>query len=217
MTDLAPIIDNLAENVRLNAGLFGADGFPSVGVLDWSIPTPRTGLNDEGGEKEKGAKAKGEVEKREGDMGEIGDMEKSSTQETHPLPQNNGPGSPIPEDGKYDLILSSDPLYSPSHPAWLAQTVLRCFSAPHPASSPPPPASPPDPIPPAPTKPPPILIIELPLRTAYLPQVHELRARLREGGLELLDQGEEVGREDWGGGDGKGEVRCWWGVWGWVS
>lgn len=135
-----------------------------------------------------------------GDGGEKGGgSEKGDTEKTSP------------EKGTYDLILSSDPLYSPSHPAWLVQTILSRLSPPRPPL--------PSPTPP-PSAQPPSLLIELPLRTAYLPQIDELRARLREAGLELLDQGEEVGREDWGGGgggDGWGEVRCWWGVWGWAA
>lgn len=95
----------------------------------------------------------------------------------------------------YDVILASDPLYSPQHPAWLVQTIFSKLS----------------------TKLDARVIIELPLRNAYLAQVHEMRQRMVDGGLELLESGEESGREDWTGSNGSvgAEVKCWWGVWGW--
>lgn len=94
---------------------------------------------------------------------------------------------------RYNLILASDPLYSPSHPAWVVNTVFSYLDD--------------DPIA--------RVIIELPLREAYVPEVEELRSRLADGGLTLLDSGEEFGTEDWGDKTvyGRDQVRCWWGVW----
>ncbi|CAF9925011.1 MAG: hypothetical protein HETSPECPRED_005720 [Heterodermia speciosa] len=97
---------------------------------------------------------------------------------------------------QHDLILASDPLYSPQHPAWLVGTISRQLSTKRDAK----------------------VVMELPLRDAYLGEVHEMRHRMLGAGLRLLDSGEEVGREDWGDSHGveRGEVRCWWGVWGWA-
>ncbi|KAG6999598.1 NADH-cytochrome b5 reductase [Physcia stellaris] len=164
LTDLPPILANLTKNVRLNN--FPPDhNMPEVRELDWSAPPAHSHSNGDGGNTQEGGGEENSI----------------------PLPQDDSPNSPIAEKGgKYDLILSSDPLYSPSHPAWLVRTILSHLAPPHPQAQPP------------------IVVIELPLRTAYLPQVHELRDRLREGGLELLEQGEEVGWEDWGGGGGGG-------------
>lgn len=95
----------------------------------------------------------------------------------------------------YDLILASDPLYSPLHPAWLVDTIGR-YLLPEETSR---------------------VVVELPLREAYLPQVEEFKKRMGEKCLVLIESGEEVGTEDWGDrkGEGREEVRCWWGVWGW--
>jgi len=98
-------------------------------------------------------------------------------------------------DGRFDLILASDPLYSPLHPAWLVDTIFKYLDGP-PTSR---------------------VVIELPLREAYVPEVEELKKRMADGGLVLLDSGEELGTEDWGddSGHGREQIRCWWGVWGW--
>ena len=96
---------------------------------------------------------------------------------------------------RYNLILASDPLYSPSHPAWLAKTIHKYLDS-HPMSR---------------------VVVELPLREAYVPEVEEFKERMAGIDLVLLDSGEELGTEDWGDdtGHGREEVRCWWGVWGW--
>lgn len=62
-------------------------------------------------------------------------------------------------------------------------------------------------------------MVELPLREAYGDERRELRSRLEEVGLGVVEEGEEVGFDDWSDGSGRGngrvEVRCWWSVWGW--
>lgn len=97
-------------------------------------------------------------------------------------------------DPRYDLILVADPLYSPEHPRWLVQAVARRL-CPDVQSR---------------------VIVEMPLRTAYLPQVAEFKQRMLDVGLYVLEEGEEVGYDDWETKDGASvEVRCWWSVWGW--
>ena len=64
------------------------------------------------------------------------------------------------------------------------------------------------------------VVVELPLRSdRYPPPEHEaLRARMREVGFVLGEEGEEVGFDDWEEprpGGGQLEVRCWWSVWRW--
>ncbi|KAK2751050.1 hypothetical protein FQN57_000125 [Myotisia sp. PD_48] len=96
-------------------------------------------------------------------------------------------------DTKYDIILAADPLYSSDHPRWLAQTIQSQLSASRDAR----------------------FILELPLRSHYIPQVNELKKRLRDLGLELLKEGKEIGYDDWEASDGsRPEVQCWWSVWG---
>ena len=98
-------------------------------------------------------------------------------------------------DERYSVIIAADPLYSPKHPELLTNTVKRWLSL-GPSAR---------------------VIIELPLREAYLPQVEEMKLRMHGIGLGLLQQGEESGYDDWGRagqGDSLAEVKCWWGIWG---
>ena len=62
------------------------------------------------------------------------------------------------------------------------------------------------------------MVFELPFRTQEPPEHEELRHRMREVGLEVLEEGVEVGfddGEDLRRGGGQLEVRCWWCVWRW--
>ncbi|TQB77079.1 hypothetical protein MPDQ_005565 [Monascus purpureus] len=98
------------------------------------------------------------------------------------------------EEERYDVILAADPLYSPNHPKWLADTISRWLSRRLNARA----------------------VLEMPLRDAYLPQVQELRKRMGLLGLAVVEEGEEIGYDDWESADGGAvEVRCWWSIWGW--
>lgn len=98
------------------------------------------------------------------------------------------------ETARYDVILAADPLYSPRHPELLVNTILRWLRRGGEAR----------------------VVVEVPLREAYMGEVEEMKRRMRERGLALREDGEETGFDDWGGGEGEmTEVRCWWGVWGW--
>ena len=100
----------------------------------------------------------------------------------------------IEEDERYDVVLAADSLYSPQHPKWLVDTVSRTLR--HGPDG--------------------RFVIEIPLRDAYQPQVRELRERTGQIGLVVVDEGEEVGYDDWESADGDAvEVRCWWSVWKW--
>ena len=95
---------------------------------------------------------------------------------------------------QYDVILAADPLYSPSHPKLLVDTITHWLSRGLDAR----------------------VVLEMPLRDAYLPQVQELRDRMGRLGLAVVDEGEEIGYDDWESADGGAlEVKCWWSVWGW--
>ena len=99
---------------------------------------------------------------------------------------------------KFDLILVADPLYSPEHPAWLAHTIRRFLSSRDDGA---------------------LVVVEVPLREGYRTEVETFRRLMDEGGLGMVEHGEEGGFDDWGDGEGDGkerrEVRCWWGVWRW--
>lgn len=100
---------------------------------------------------------------------------------------------------KSDIILAADPLYSPLHPVWLTDAIDTFLKREAAAR----------------------VVVELPLRDAYLPEVDDFKRRMEAKGLDLMACGEEVGYDDWEGGGGndreKMEVRCWWGVWRWVD
>ncbi|PGG97282.1 hypothetical protein AJ79_09268 [Helicocarpus griseus UAMH5409] len=98
------------------------------------------------------------------------------------------------DEEKCDVILAADPLYSPDHPAWLVQTIRRRLYRDTESR----------------------VVVEMPLRDAYLPQVEEFRRRMGEAGLVVVEEGEETGYDDWEGKNGEAvEVRCWWAVWRW--
>ena len=112
------------------------------------------------------------------------------------LPKNGNPSSSLQ---KPDIILAADPLYSPLHPIWLTDAISMFLKRDGSAR----------------------VVVELPLRNAYLSEVDDFKERLEAKGFVLLAWGEEMGYDDWeGGAEGnceKMEVRCWWGVWGWAD
>lgn len=102
--------------------------------------------------------------------------------------------TPPSAEEKYDLILAADPLYSPEHPRLLVDTISVWLSRGLGAR----------------------VVLEMPLRDAYLPQVQDLRKRMGVLGLAVVDEGEETGYDDWETADGDAvAVKCWWSVWGW--
>ncbi|KAJ5131510.1 uncharacterized protein N7515_007549 [Penicillium bovifimosum] len=103
--------------------------------------------------------------------------------------------SPLPTaEERFDVILAADPLYSPKHPKWLVDTISPWLSRGLDAR----------------------VMVEMPLRDAYLPQVKEFRQRMGDLGLAVIEEGEEVGYDDWESADGGAlAVTCWWSIWGW--
>ncbi|KAI4240208.1 MAG: hypothetical protein L6R40_005237 [Gallowayella cf. fulva] len=96
----------------------------------------------------------------------------------------------------YDLVVAADPLYSPLHPAWLVAAIDYVLKR-HVMAR---------------------VLIELPMREAYAPQINELKSRMEALGLEIQLEDVENGLEDWEGahrGTGRTEVECWWAVWRW--
>lgn len=111
---------------------------------------------------------------------------------------------PLEEDGQKDslqkteIILVADPLYSPLHPTWLVNAIERFLQRGKMAR----------------------VVVELPLRDAYIPEVEIFKKEMKARGFNLLMDGKEVGYDDWGGArrdeQEKLEVTCWWGIWGWT-
>ncbi|KAL2858090.1 putative methyltransferase-domain-containing protein [Aspergillus pseudodeflectus] len=118
----------------------------------------------------------------------------AATVTTGVLDWSVSPETPPSSEEQYDLILAADPLYSPSHPQLLVDTITVWLSRGLDAR----------------------VVLEMPLRDAYLPQVQELRERMGKLGLAVVEEGEETGYDDWETADGGAvAVRCWWSVWGW--
>ncbi|CAL8583544.1 Protein-lysine N-methyltransferase rrg1 [Xanthoria parietina] len=112
------------------------------------------------------------------------------------LDWSSSPDCCIEQHEAYDVVVAADPLYSPQHPAWLVATI-GCVLKRDLAAR---------------------VVIELPLREAYAPEIRELKSRMAESGLMTLVQGTERGFEDWEEnqrGMEKTEVDCWWAVWRW--
>lgn len=98
----------------------------------------------------------------------------------------------------FPLILAADPIYSPDHPRLLVQAIAQHLR--HDVDA--------------------RVVVEMPVRTAYVPERDDFRQRMKEMGLGIVnnEEGEEVGYDDWGRGEDEAvgsEVRCWWSVWGW--
>lgn len=102
---------------------------------------------------------------------------------------------PVPE--KFPVILAADSLYSPEHPRMLVDTIAAWLSQNTDAK----------------------VIVEFPYRDAYLPQIKDFRRRMFEIGLQILEEGEEKGYDDWGASaadqdeDDGALVTCWWACW----
>lgn len=98
------------------------------------------------------------------------------------------------DDEKYDVILAADSLYAPEHAGWLAN-VMSEYSMKEAKAR---------------------VFIELPLRP-NVSYPEDLREEMHKAGFEVLEEGEEVGYDDWHTCSGEGiEVACWWSVWGWA-
>ncbi|KAF2458265.1 putative methyltransferase-domain-containing protein, partial [Lineolata rhizophorae] len=97
----------------------------------------------------------------------------------------------------FPVILAADPLYSSEHPQLLVQTIDRWLSREASAR----------------------VVVELPLRDGYRCEVEDFRSRMRNVGLRVVQEAEEIGYDDWGHGmsDRPGEVRCWWSMWSWET
>ncbi|KAL9631409.1 MAG: hypothetical protein Q9204_004244 [Flavoplaca sp. TL-2023a] len=102
------------------------------------------------------------------------------------------------EHTAYDIVVAADPLYSPQHPAWLVAAIDHVLKRDAGAR----------------------VVIELPLREAYVPEIAELKLRMQGLDLVILAEGTETGIEDWEEnhlGSEKTQVMCWWAVWQWTA
>ena len=94
----------------------------------------------------------------------------------------------------FQLILAADPIYSSDHPEWLVQTISHHLRRDPTAR----------------------VVMEMPLREAFGAERNDFRERMGRLGLQVLEEGEETGFDDWSIGGDLVEVRCWWSVWSWA-
>lgn len=98
---------------------------------------------------------------------------------------------------KFPLIIAADSIYSAEHPSMLVGAI-KTWLAPGPSTR---------------------VVMEMPRRDGYSEELEDLKTRMLQLGLQILDEGEETGYDDWGGNseDELQEVNCWWSIWGWAS
>ncbi|KAL4873831.1 hypothetical protein BDV12DRAFT_182157 [Aspergillus spectabilis] len=109
----------------------------------------------------------------------------AATVTTGVLDWSVAPQTPPTAEEQYDLVLAADPLYSPDHPRLLVDTVSVWLRRGLDSR----------------------VVLEMPLRDAYLPQVQELRQRMGDLGLAVVEEGEETGYDDWETADGGAVAR----------
>lgn len=107
---------------------------------------------------------------------------------------------------KYDLILAADSLYAPEHPRWLVETMAAYLKKDTAKAR---------------------IFVSLPIRggneaSSKSAEHQELRVRMRERRFRMLEEGQDVGFDDWGelqgseSYDERQAVECWWSVWAWA-
>ncbi len=98
------------------------------------------------------------------------------------------------EEEKYDVILAADSLYAPEHSGWVVRTVEQYLRKGDRSR----------------------VFVELPLRPESL-YPSDFRRGMEAVGFELLEEGEEIGYDDWENSSREGiEVTCWYSVWAWA-
>jgi predicted nicotinamide N-methyase len=101
--------------------------------------------------------------------------------------------APQNEEEKFTVILAADPIYSAEHPRLLVSAMTRWISR----------------------RPEARFIVELPVRVRYGKERQNLRDLLQAERFVLVEEGTEVGYDDWRRRDGSpAEVKCWWSIWG---
>ena len=99
------------------------------------------------------------------------------------------------EEDKYDIVFAADSLYAAEHSGWLVSTMAEYLRKGKRSR----------------------IFVELPLRpNSSYPE--DFRRKMGETGFQLLEEGEEIGYDDWQTSSHEvAEVTCWWSVWSWSS
>ncbi|KAL9129969.1 MAG: hypothetical protein Q9217_001727 [Psora testacea] len=101
--------------------------------------------------------------------------------------------SDLEERQKYDCILAADSLYGPEHPAMLTSAMAMFLKRNEEAR----------------------IFTVLPFREMDRDYHAELRTEMATRSFRMLEEGMELGVEDWYTWKEREEVRCWWCVWVW--
>lgn len=98
----------------------------------------------------------------------------------------------VGESASFPIIVAADPLYSADHPKLFVQTVGRWLERSQYAR----------------------FVVAVPLRDGYGRERTDMRQRLHDIGLQVDEEGEDKGFDDWEGRDGqRQEVRYSWSIW----
>ena len=98
------------------------------------------------------------------------------------------------EEEKYDVVFAADSLYAPEHSGWIVRAMEQYLRNGDKSR----------------------VFVELPLRPESL-YPSDFRRDMEAAGMELLEEGEEIGYDDWENSSREGiEVTCWYSVWAWA-
>ncbi|KAI9885351.1 MAG: hypothetical protein M1823_002860 [Watsoniomyces obsoletus] len=183
MTDMASIVPNIKYNVSLNEDLLDRSG-------EQSHKYPK-GDQDDGLEEEEDNEDKVEISSGVLSWEDFSstDDTKSTRTEREERYINKSINTEDIHTRKYEVILTADTLYDPSQPRKLVDVIQHFLPHPHP--------HPHHPHHPHSTKGM-IVMISIPLRRGYEREKHEFETRMRDIGFRILDQGAEMGVDDWG-------------------
>jgi predicted nicotinamide N-methyase len=97
-------------------------------------------------------------------------------------------------DAHFPIILVADALYSMENPRLLVQTIETRLAETSNAR----------------------VIAEMPVRPLFMAELDDFRSRMAGIGLKILDEGNDIGYDDWGWdkeSDDVSQVTCWWSIW----
>ncbi|KAG0652038.1 elongation factor methyltransferase 2 [Hyphodiscus hymeniophilus] len=93
---------------------------------------------------------------------------------------------------EFEIVIAADPLYDDEHPDLVARNIKRYLK--HHESS--------------------RGLVAIPMRDDHTRSMAQnFKKLMQECGLDLIQHGEEICRDDWAENDGEEVVKCWWGIW----
>jgi D-xylulose reductase len=101
------------------------------------------------------------------------------------------------QNARFEIILAADSLYSEKHPSLLVHAIKTRLAESRRAR----------------------VVTEMPIRPSFECELDDFRNRMRQLGLISLDEGHDIGYDDWGWDadkDEREEVKCWWCIWAWA-